>query len=179
MKEVKNILLSESFKNFSFAKFCLTLNKELYVPSVKKIIKIIDELDSITNELILVKKLCLCVEYINDSNLKNKALIYAKIHNTLVDYKLKKTFLIPTKWDKLIQKLYQDLKYIRNTSMYLSYLYGIKNETRYIPYNKKRMLDMVKSDDILILGLKSLIKTDSKLLNYSSVESIENYFGFF
>ena len=176
---VKDILLSDIFTNFSFPKFCVTLNKDLYVPAVKKIIKIIDEKDSITNELILVKKLCLCVEYINDSNLKNKALVYAKIHNTLVDYKLKKKLFVATKWDKLIQNLYLDLKYIRDITMYLSYLYGVKNNTRYIPYNKKQMLDLCKSDDILILGLKSLIKTDSKLLRYSSVESIENYFGFF
>lgn len=179
MNEIKSIILSDNFKNFNFAKYCLTLNKELYIPVVKKIIKNIDELDSITNELILVKKLCLCVEYINDSNLKNKALVYAKIHNTLVDYKLKKKFIIATQWDSFIQKLYKDLKYIRDASMYLSYLFGIKNDTRYIPYYKKQMLDMVKSDDILILGLQSLIKTDSKLLDYSSVESIENYFGFF
>ena len=78
-----------------------------------------------------------------------------------------------------MKKLYKDLKYIRDVSMYLSYLFGIKNDTRYIPYYKKQMLDMVKSDDILIMGLQSLIKTDSKLLDYSSVESIENYFGFF
>lgn len=184
MNDVKDLILEDCMYNFNFAKFVITFGQnDLYEPNIKRIIKLYKDINILTKDYKLILLLCECCKYIHHTREKNKGIVFARIYNTLNEFKPKKPngLLKVTKWSKRKMKNYKEYQYLKKVSLCLSFLYGLQYKTQYTSVNKQDIIrEINKSNDCLLIGLKSLIQSfDHTTLKFNLQDPISSVYDFF